>query len=317
MVVAVTGYQALHEHAAVIDLRTRGKIQLTGEDRARLLHAMTTNHIQQLKPGEICYAFFLNAQGRILADANILCFENEMWLDTEPETAEKLLAHLRHFTIADDVAITDYTAELATLALEGPKAAEVLAATGAPVPAAGFVEWDNATIARLDATGAGGFFLFVAPEAVETWIARFGVPVATAEEARTVRIEHARPRYGEEITDRYLVHETQQLQAVHFSKGCYLGQEIVERVRSRAQIHRKLMPLAIYGTEVPEPGAKLQAGGQDRAEIVSAAYSPAWGKVAAMAYVRTEAAREDAVLTLAGRPAVVRRMPNVAAEVCE
>ena len=313
----MTGYQGLHEHAAVIDLRGRGKIQLTGEDRARLLHAMTTNHIQQMKPGEICYAFFLNAQGRILADANVLCFADEMWLDTEAETAEKLMAHLRHFTIADDVNITDYTADLATLALEGPRAAEVLRATGAPAPESGFVEWDNATIARLDSTGAGGFFLFVAPEEVEMWIGRLGVPVATAEEARTVRIENARPRYGEEITDRYLVQETQQMHAVHFTKGCYLGQEIVERVRSRAQIHRKLMPVLIYGTEAPAAGTKLQANGQDKAEIVSAAYSPRLGKVAALAYVRTEVAREDAVLTLDGRPAVVRRMPGAAVEVCE
>ena len=313
----MTGYQGLHEHAAVIDLRGRGKIQLTGEDRARLLHAMTTNHIQQMKPGEVCYAFFLNAQGRILADANVLCFADEMWLDTEAETAEKLMAHLRHFTIADDVNITDYTADLATLALEGPRAAEVLRATGAPAPESGFVEWDNATIARLDSTGAGGFFLFVAPEEVEKWIGRLGVPVATAEEARTVRIENARPRYGEEITDRYLVQETQQMHAVHFTKGCYLGQEIVERVRSRAQIHRKLMPVLIYGTEAPAAGTKLQANGQDKAEIVSAAYSPRLGKVAALAYVRTEVAREDAVLTLDGRPAVVRRMPGAAVEVCE
>lgn len=313
----MTGYAALHEHAAAIDLRTRGKIRLAGEDRARLLHAMTTNHIQQMKPGEICYAFFLNAQGRILADANVLCFAEDLWLDTEPETAEKLVAHLRHFTIADDVQITDYTADLATLALEGPKAAEVLAAGGAPAPETGFVEWDNATIARLDSTGAGGFFLFIAPPDIEKWIARFGVPVATPEEARTVRIENARPRYGEEITDRYLVQETQQMHAVHFSKGCYLGQEIVERVRSRAQIHRKLMPVWIYGTEAPPAGTKLQANGQDRAEIVSAVYSPKLGKVAALAYVRTEVAKEGAVLTLAGRPAVVQRMPAAAAPVCE
>ena len=83
------GYRALREGAAWMDLSARGKIRATGEDRARLLHAMTTNHIEQLRPGEGCYAFFLNAQGRILGDANILCFEDSLLLDTEPETRVK------------------------------------------------------------------------------------------------------------------------------------------------------------------------------------------------------------------------------------
>ena len=99
------GYQALRESAAWIDLSGRGKIRVTGEDRARLLHAMTTNDVQNLKPGDACYAFFLNAQGRILADVNILCFEDHFLLDTEPETARKVFEHLDKFIIADDVTL--------------------------------------------------------------------------------------------------------------------------------------------------------------------------------------------------------------------
>src|SRR5262245_28067384 len=99
------GYRGLREHAAWLDLTGRGKIRMTGEDRARLLHAMTTNEIQKLHSGEGCYTFFLNAQGRILADANVLCLPDHILLDTEPETRQKILDHLEHFIIADDVTL--------------------------------------------------------------------------------------------------------------------------------------------------------------------------------------------------------------------
>src|SRR5579862_5203123 len=122
------GYEALHAGASWLDLSARGRIYAAGEDRARLLHAMVTNHIEQLKPGDGCYAFFLNAQGRILADANILCFEDHLLLDTEPETRGKLMEHLDRYIIADDVALEDVTDALSTVAVEGPEAGGVLKA---------------------------------------------------------------------------------------------------------------------------------------------------------------------------------------------
>ena len=106
-----------------------------------------------------------------------------------------------------------------------------------------------------------------------------------------VRLEHGKPRYSEDISERFLAQEANQPHALHFSKGCYLGQEIVERVRSRGQIHRVLMPLVLDTKEPPAPGAKLQIDAASVAEITSAAYSPALGKVVALAYVRTEHAR--------------------------
>jgi len=120
-----------------------------------------------------------------------------------------------------------------------------------------------------------------------------------------VRIECGHPRYGEEITERYLVQETGQLQAVHFSKGCYLGQEIVERVRSRAQIHRVLRKLEIDTETPPAAGAKLKSGDAEAAEIASAAFSPASGKTVALAYVRTPFSEPGTGLMLEGVPARV------------
>jgi tRNA-modifying protein YgfZ len=292
----MTGYDALRNRTAWMDLSARGKIKLTGEDRARLLHAMTTNHIQQLTPGSGCYAFFLNDKGRVLADANVLCRPDYFLLDVEPETREPLFQHLDRFIIADDVTLEDVTGTLATIALEGPQAADVLQRAGAPLPDAEYstVDWDNAVVARLNSTGSPGFFIFVPAEEKAALIARLeaaGAEPADAEAARVVRLEHGKPRYSEDISDRFLAQEANQPHALNFSKGCYLGQEIVERVRSRGQIHRVLMPLTLETTQPPAPGSKLEFGGAGAAEITSAAYSPALGKVVALAYVRTEHAR--------------------------
>src|SRR5438094_4460274 len=101
------GYQALRESVAYLDLSRRGKIFASGEDRVRLLHAMTTNHVQKLQPGEGCYVFFLSAQGRVLADANLFALPDRILLDAEPEMREGLYEHLDKFIIADDVTLED------------------------------------------------------------------------------------------------------------------------------------------------------------------------------------------------------------------
>jgi len=288
----MTGYEALRNGAAWMDLSARGKIKLTGEDRARLLHAMTTNHIQQLTPGSGCYAFFLNDKGRVLADANVLCRPDYFLLDVEPETRQPLYQHLDRFIIADDVTLEDATDTIATIALEGPRAAEVLERTGAPSPDAEYstVQWGESIVARLNSTGSPGFFVFVPVAEKAALISRLkaaGAEPADAEAARVVRLEHGKPRFSEDISDRFLAQEANQPQALHFNKGCYLGQEIVERVRSRGQIHRVLKPLVLDIREPPAPGTKLELNGTGAAEITSAAYSPALGKVVALAYVRT------------------------------
>jgi aminomethyltransferase len=284
----MNGYDALRNRAAWLDLSTRGKIKLTGEDRARLLHAMSTNHIQQLAPGSGCYAFFLNDKGRVLADANVLCRPDYFLLDVEPEARQPLYQHLDRYIIADDVALEDVTDSTATIAVEGPQAAEVMARAGAPVPDTEYssLEWDGALVARLSSTGSPGFFIFTtSPEktAITSKLGAAGAEPADAEAARLVRLEHGKARYGDDITDRFLAQEANQFQALHFSKGCYLGQEIVERVRSRGQIHRVLQPLILETNQPPAPGTKLEDG----TEITSAAYSPALGKVVALGYVRT------------------------------
>jgi folate-binding protein YgfZ len=302
-------YQALRESAAWIDSSTRGKIRLTGEDRARLLHAMTTNQIEKLVPGEGCYTFFLNAQGRILADANVLCEPESLLLDTEPELRERLFQHLDQFIIADDVTLEDVTDSLATIAIEGPEAAAALERLGAPTPHSdqSWQAWNDRIVLRASPTGSNGWLIFVPVKEKQAFIESLGdLPQADAEAARAVRLENARPRYGEEITDRFLLQETGQMRAVNFSKGCYLGQEIVERVRSRGQVHRHLLPVQIETPQAPPPGTKLTADGKELAEIMSAAFAPALNKVVALAYVRTDAARPGFELSYGDARAIVR-----------
>ena len=306
------GYNELRATAAWLDVSGRGKIRATGADRARLLHAMTTNHVAQLTPGTGCYAFFLTAQGRILADVNVLCRPDSFLLDTEPETLQKLLEHLEKFIIADDVTLEDLTPGLATLTLEGPQSSEIMNAAGAPTLEAGYganVEWGPALVARLSVTGGPGFFIIVPTAQKEETIRQIeavGAVPADAEAFRLVRLELGTPRFGEDISERYLAQETNQMHALHFRKGCYLGQEIVERVRSRAQIRRVLKPLEIEGWRVPEPGTKLQAGGAPAAEVTSAAYSPAFGKVVALGYVRVEHAEPGTEMSAGDLRARVR-----------
>ena len=181
---------------------------------------------------------------------------------------------------------------------------------GAPIPdePGSSLAWGSRTIARLNATGSEGFFILGPAEeksAIAVQLSESGAVAATADDFRTVRIENGRPRYGEEITERYLVQETAQLHAVHFSKGCYLGQEIVERVRSRAQIHRILRKVEIDSVEPPPPRAKLKAGEADAGEIASAIFSPALEKVAALAYIRVPQSEPGTELTCENVPARV------------
>ncbi|HML17012.1 MAG TPA: glycine cleavage T C-terminal barrel domain-containing protein [Bryobacteraceae bacterium] len=303
------GYAALRDGAAWLDLSARAKIRVTGDDRARLLHAMSTNHVERLKPGQGCYAFFLNAQGRILADAHILCFADHFLLDTGPELRVKLFEHLDRYIIADDVALDDETDRVATIALEGPESGAVLEKL-APIPEAPFdhVEWDAIAVARISSTSSPGFFLFLPVESKREMVERLesaGAVAATPEDARIVRLEHGRPRYGDEISEKNLVQETGQLHAVNFNKGCYLGQEIVERVRSQAKLHRILRRLEIDTQNPPAAGAKTE-----EAEIASAAFSPALGKTIALAYVRTQFADPGTKFKIGDAPAMVAEPSN-------
>lgn len=306
----MTGYEALRSQAAWFDLSNRGKIRMLGEDNVRLLHAMSTNDVKNLAEGAGLYTFFLNEKGRILADAYVYRFSDSLLLDTEPETAGLLREHLDQFIIADDVTLEDETSTLAAIAIEGPAAFEQAAALSLPVPAQAFATaaWSSGFVARASVTGAQALRVFLPVAEIVSLTAKLelgGIPQASATEVRTVRLEHGTPRFGEDISARYLAAETRVRHAVHSNKGCYLGQEIVERVRAQGQVHRWLTWLRVAGTEAPEPGAKIMADGGSAGEITSAAFSEALGEVVALGYVRREAVEASKPMTLGEGGAVV------------
>jgi aminomethyltransferase len=309
----ICGYEALRESAAWWDVSARGRIRATGEDRVRLLHAMTTNHIQQLTPGSGCYAFFLSAQGRILADVYVLSTEDSLVLETEPETASKVYQHLGRFIIADDVTLDNHAAATCSLAIEGPRSSEMLAALGGPIPAeqCSWAAWGDRMIVRGGLTGPG--FRLIAPagqkEEIVAAVSAAGVAAAEPRAVHTVRIENARARYGEDITESNIPQETQLMHALHFSKGCYLGQEIVERVRSRGHVNRLLAQMRVEASEPPMPGARILAGGKEAGEITSSAFSPALERTVALGYVRAEFAAIGSELEVAGAATTISRNP--------
>ncbi len=284
------GYAALRRGAAWLPLAARGRILARGRDRARLLHNVTTNEVKKMAPGEGCYAFLLSPQGRIQADLLLFCFEDRFLIDVEPELREKAVRHIRRYIIADQVELEDVSLQTGEIGLEGPSAAAALAALGAPAPDRDYshLAWQGATIARASFTGQPGFRIFCPADAAGDLIRALesaGTVPATLEDARVVRIENGKPRYGEDIGDTTLPQETQQMHAVSFTKGCYLGQEIVERIRARGHVNRKLERIELEGPDPPPPGTVIEIGGKP-AEITSSAYSPDAGRVVALAYVR-------------------------------
>jgi aminomethyltransferase len=283
------GYQALRRGAAWIDVSARGRIAVRGRDRARLLHNLTSNEVRKLGPGSGCYAFLLSPQGRIQADLTLLAFDDHILLDIEPELREKVAQHIRRYIVADQVELEDVTASTCSIALEGPESAAVLAKAGGAVPGGDYqhVSWDQAIVARVSLTGQPGFRIYAPGGAAGGIVNRLtaaGAQAASAEDARVVRIENGVPRYGEDIRDTSLAQETGQMQAVSFNKGCYLGQEIVERIRAQGHVNRKLVRLRL--DSVPPAGAALNVHGVEVGEITSSAQAPAEGGAVALAYVR-------------------------------
>jgi aminomethyltransferase len=264
------GYRALREGAGWLDLSPRGRIVARGRDRARLLHNIASNDVKTMTPGSGCYAFLLSPQGRIQADLNLFCFPEHFLIDTEPELREKVQQHIKRYIIADQVELEDVTAQTGCIGVEGP--AQVV-----PLPDSDYahVEWEGCTVARITVTGQPGVRIFCPSDRTADVIAKIeaaGARPATKDDARIVRIENGRPRYGEEITETSLPQETQQMHAVSFTKGCYLGQEIVERIRARGHVNRKL--------------ERFESAAPEGAEVVSSVVSPATGKTVGLAWVR-------------------------------
>ncbi len=287
-------FAALRSGCGIFDLGWRAKLLITGADRQKWLNGMVTNNLRDLAAGHGTYNFLLNAQGHILGDMYLYNRGDYVLLDTDMSQAATLRETLERFIIMDDVEIADASDKLTALGLLGPQARQVLTATGITAPELQPLEahdtfWREAGITVV-ATEHGGFEIWLAPaNAGKLWdaLVAAGATPAGSDALELWRIAQGIPRYGQDIRERDLPQETGQMRALNFNKGCYVGQEIVERIRSRGAVHRHFTGFEIEGPG-PAPAAKVQAGGKDAGEITSVATFPG-GRTVALGYVRREA----------------------------
>jgi folate-binding protein YgfZ len=299
-------FQALLSGCGVYDLRWRAKIAVTGGDRVRWLNGMVTNNVRNLTPGHGVYAFILNAQGRIQADIYAFQRGDSLLVDTERGQRERVLQLFDHYIIADDVEIADISDKLTAVGLTGPESRHVLERAGLSVPDLAHlvfadVAWHQQTVTLLRSGEEAGesWQVWIAPENAGTlWEALLEAgarPNGTAA-LNLFRISRGIPQFGADIRDRDLPQETGQTRALNFTKGCYLGQEIVERIRSRGAVHRQLTAFAVEGM-LPEPGAKILAEVEEKevGEITSSAILPlpAGDRPVVLGYLRRDAAGKD------------------------
>lgn len=315
-------FQALLSGCGIFDLAPRAKIRLTGSDRVRWLNGMVTNNIRDLAPNHGVYCFLLNAQGHILGDLYAYNLGDSLLVDTDSFQREKILAHFDHFIISDDVEVTDISATSSAIGLAGPQAEGVLRAAGIQANELTPLELTTpkcdcdcaclqCTLVRGDNSIGPSYEIWLKPEQHEsTWKAFLaaGATAVSNSALDLLRISYGIPRLGVDIRERDLPHETGQTRALNFTKGCYLGQEIVERIRSRGAVHRQFAAFLVEGP-LPAAGAKIQADQKEVGEITSSTNLPlsAGDRNVALGYLRREAAGKnlhagEAVLKLATLP---------------
>ena len=288
---------------------------MVGEDRVQFVHAMCSNDVQSLEPGQGVRAFFLDVQGHIQADTRIFVSEDHVLIDCEPERAGHLQEHLERFIVMEDVTLQRHSSP--AVAIEGPDAEmiarRVFNVATPPAPDYSHAHEGGLTTIRASLSGQPGLWLIAdhgsadsgsadsgsensggndraSPSDPAAKLRAAGVAAATATDVLTVRVENGVPRQGDDFPDSTLPNHLEQAEAISFTKGCYLGQEIVERVRSRGQINRLLVAVELETTEPPDPGAVVLVKEKDVGRLTSPVFSPTMERVVAFAILRREAA---------------------------
>jgi folate-binding protein YgfZ len=314
---------SLFHSAGVSDLGWRGKIQVTASDRLRWLNGMVSNTVQSLPEGEGNYSFLLSVQGRIQGDCYVYRRAGDLLLDTGLDQIAAVMHHLDHFIIMDDVELADVSRQWTALSLAGPAASRVLATLGfAPSPSgAQNARMSTTRIGEVDCTiieayhvAVPRFELWFAPEHVlalwETLQAAGATPCGL-DAVETLRVLEATPLYGVDLNDRDLPQETVQTRALNFSKGCYLGQEIVERIRSRGKVNRQFRQFALHGNPPGVLPIDLRSGDQSVGRITSTASlaSAALPQLLGLGFVRVEIVERNAEITYEGGVATALAAP--------
>jgi folate-binding protein YgfZ len=312
-------HAALRESVGVLDLSFRSRICLTGADRVRFLHGQVTNDINRLLPGEGCYAAITTSKGKMESDLNIYMLQDELLLDFEPSLTEKISQRLEKFIVSDDVQVVDVATLYGLLSVQGPKAEVVIKALGIfPEPPAkpfqsvkvsdtmlGEIYLMNQS--RIDWSRSGahgvtrptlGFDLFVPTNSLgavaDKLIAAaksLGGHACGWEALEIARVEAGIPRFGADMDETNIPLECGiESRAVSYNKGCYIGQEVINRIHSIGHVNKELRGLRLADDlkNLPARGDKLFHDGKEVGYITSAVKSITVHTNIALGYVRRE-----------------------------
>ena len=291
-------YQAIRtERGGLIDLSSRGRIQVTGSEATMFLNGLITNDIKTLGENRWMPAVFPTVQGRLIAAVRILKIADGFLIDTEPTTLDRVLKTIERFTLAGDFRVADLTHATTMITLQGKDAGEILGkilSGTLPVDRDGLreMEWHEQplTILRATHTAEDGFDLIVPTDnATVVWdtLVEAGAHPVGYDALETLRVEAGIARYGIDMDETNVVTETNLDDAVSFTKGCYVGQEIIIRIKHRGHVAKKLTGIVFETEKGIEPGTKvMSASGSEIGRVTSAAFSPTLGKWVALAYLK-------------------------------
>src|SRR5579872_463921 len=312
------GYDAARSASAWIDRSDRGRIVVSGADRRSYLQGLLTNDIVALQAGQGCYTAYLTAQGRMIADLYAYELGDVLLLTMSGGVKDGVLAKLDQFIFSEDVQLGDVTGAFAQIAVVGPDAARVVATIASNesldalrvLPEHGNVRssWAGGPliIVRVSDTGEPGFDLFVERAQADELKAALAAEAAIALDetaAEALRIEAGVPLFLRDMDEDTIPLEAGiESRAISFTKGCYVGQEVVIRVlhRGHGRVARKLVGLTIDGDAVPAPGAVVKSAERDAGRVTSSTLSPSLGQPIALAYVQRDVLEAGTPLTVDG-----------------
>ena len=326
--VSFDAYTAARERAGLVDRTNLARIVVSGADRASFLQGLLTNDVVALQPGQGCYAAYLTAQGRMIADLHLYELGDVMLITLHRDVKDTVMAKLDQVIFSEDVQLGDVTDTFGQVAVIGPQAASAVASVFAlPIETlTGLADHGNlrtlwngqpAIVTRAGDTGEPGFDLFVErahSDALTRALMTAGAVEVDPAAADAIRIESGVPLFHRDMDEDTIPLEAGiESRAISFSKGCYIGQEVVIRVlhRGHGRVARKLVGLRIEGDRVPAAGAPIRVGDREAGRITSSTWSPALQQPIALGYVHRDFIEPGAKVSVDGVAAAVTALPFV------